>query len=536
MGEERTVPAFKICVDGSEIPPEARLAVLSITVDNFVDTADLFAVRLRNKNSKWSDDPLFREGKKVKIDLGYEGKSLSTVIEGEVTGWKVSYPREGPSTLVVIGHDKYHRLRRAKKSRSFLQMKDSDIVSQVAGDLGLSAETDATTEQFEYVFQNNQTDIDFLIERARRIGYEVDVDGTKLLFKKPKHSKPKVAKLKYSENCLYFEPLGSTSGQYGKVEIRGWNPKEKKEIVGKATKGDISCKMGGDKAGAEVAETAFGEQLVVLTDCPVYTQSEADAMAKAKMEEISLAYTLGKGAALGDPAIRGGTVAELEGCGQAYDGPYYVVRAVHNYHGAGYTTTFHIRRTALMAVAGPPPTWEQKPAAPPPEEEAPKAPEIKNPRWSQSQVPSGRPVVMSVEVKDIDPGTAGTFKVYRRSGSPPEMLDTKDGQVGDNGKLEATWDYSYEDGREIQPADFFFKATCQGKEATSGTLKVRDTIDLHYTYADSDVPLAGARFIMKMPDGKEIRGVLDNEGKAQVRGISPGKCTIRFPDYEEASA
>ena len=42
--------------------------------------------------------------------------------------------------------------------------------------------------------------------------------------------------------------------QVSEVTVRGWNPKEKKAIVGQAKSGDEVSKMGGQATGAEMIE------------------------------------------------------------------------------------------------------------------------------------------------------------------------------------------------------------------------------------------------------------------------------------------
>ena len=53
-------------------------------------------------------------------------------------------------------------------------MTDSDIARRVAEGLGLTADV-GHERTYPYVAQCNQTDLEFLRERAQRIGYEVIV-------------------------------------------------------------------------------------------------------------------------------------------------------------------------------------------------------------------------------------------------------------------------------------------------------------------------------------------------------------------------
>lgn len=52
-------------------------------------------------------------------------------------------------------------------------------------------------------------------------------------------------------------------------------------------------------------------------------------------------------------------------------------------------------------------------------------------------------------------------------------------------------------------------------------------------YDDNGLPLAGERYNIVMPDGTHVaRGVTNERGEVEVRGIDPGSCQITFPDLD----
>jgi len=54
---------------------------------------------------------------------------------------------------------------------------DKQIAEKIAQDLGLRPDAEDTKTKHPYVIQYNQTDLAFLVERARRIRFEVLVQG-----------------------------------------------------------------------------------------------------------------------------------------------------------------------------------------------------------------------------------------------------------------------------------------------------------------------------------------------------------------------
>ena len=134
----------------------------------------------------WIDDSLFREGNAVEIQMGYESGSLMMRMAGEITGLEPEFSTAQAPTLTVRGYDRRHRLLRGHKTRSFVKMKDSAIARQIAAEAGLTGRVVDSKTTFDYVMQQNQTDLDFLRERARRIGYEVVVEDKIFYFRPPR--------------------------------------------------------------------------------------------------------------------------------------------------------------------------------------------------------------------------------------------------------------------------------------------------------------------------------------------------------------
>jgi hypothetical protein len=50
---------------------------------------------------------------------------------------------------------------------------------------------------------------------------------------------------------------------------------------------------------------------------------------------------------------------------------------------------------------------------------------------------------------------------------------------------------------------------------------------------EDDLPLAGERYAIELPDGSRREGRLDSKGLARVDGIDPGSCVITFPALDE---
>ncbi len=345
------VPNAELKINGSSLPAEAIAYILSVIVDDEVDLPGMFSIVLAGADTQgevlpWVDDKRFDLGGSVEIKLGY-GNNIETVFKGEITGLEPEFSVDRLPGLLVRGFDRRHRLLRGRKTLTFVKQKDSEIASKIAGDAGLTASVTDSKVTHEYVYQHNQTDLEFLLLRARRIEYELLIEDKKLIFRPVANADGEAMTLSLTDDLLEFSPRLTSMGQVSEVTVRGWDVKEKKEIVGKAKAGDEVSTMGGQKSGGKIAQSAFGESVELMSDIPVLTQAEADQLAKAKLNNLALGLITGEGVCYGRTDLRAGKVIKIEGVGKRFSGQYYVTRVSHRYtQQQGYQTHFAVRRNA----------------------------------------------------------------------------------------------------------------------------------------------------------------------------------------------
>jgi phage protein D len=350
-GTAQLVPTFKVFINGSALPPQAQADVIEVSVHEDVSVPSMFVLRLKNWDMirlivTWVDDELFGVGNEVEVQMGYVDK-VETLLIGEITSLEPEFQAGAPPTVTVRGYDRRHRLMRGRKTRSFTGMKDSDIASQIANERGLTPDPTNTAVTLDYVLQHNQTDMEFLQDRAARIGYEVAVEDKTLLFRPRQNTGSEVLTLARDTELLEFYPCLTTLNQVGQIAVRGWNIKDKKPIVGQATTRHVSTTMGGTTSGPAAVNDTFGQSSAISVDHPVFTQAEADQMAVGRLNEMALTYISGEGVSIGRTNLRAGVIIQMEGLGERFSGRYYIIATVHSYTPSrGYRTAFTVRRNA----------------------------------------------------------------------------------------------------------------------------------------------------------------------------------------------
>jgi len=343
---------FSIKIDGSKILPDFLDQISEVEVETSQHLPDMFTLRvhLDATGEKPFDivDNLMKnylnDGKKVEI-FHHVNKHDSLIMDGEITSVSLELSAVIPGSpvyAVIQGYDKSHRLHRGRSTRTFINSKYSDVVKIIASEANLKADVTATKEVHDYLLQTNQTNWEFLWQMAKRVGYEVHMDQGTLNFKNPKGANSGQVDLEWGSSLLQFRSRHSTASQVNSVSVRGWDPKQKKEIVGQSTKGEGYPALGDARSGMVHSKNAFGDTKLVIVDQPVYTQGEADTIAKAMADATEGEFVVAEGTtAEGMPSLRPGVKAHITGIGQRLSGDYFVTSATHRFSvKQGYTTSF----------------------------------------------------------------------------------------------------------------------------------------------------------------------------------------------------
>jgi phage protein D len=359
LGTDFYVPAYEIKVGGKPLDRQSVHDILSVTFTDSLDNIDAFSLVINNwdekkRTVKYSETELFAPGQRFELKIGYRDRDLVTLPVGEITSLAPAFPASGPPTLAVSALSIMHRLRKEPRSEVYENKKDSAIAKEIAGKIGVDIDTSSEAEANElkipFVVQNNQQDIVFLLQRARRIGYELtvreDASGKPRLFFGPQTKGTKVPfKLHWGGSLLSFDPKLTTAQQVGSVIVRAWHPTSKKLIEGTANRAELGRK--------EAFVEAFNQRQEIIADRPVADAAEAKQLALETLRHIAQHYVTASGSTVGLPELRTGALVEVTGLGPKYfDGTYFLSGSTHTIGDSGYTTTFQARQEAA-AKKGP---------------------------------------------------------------------------------------------------------------------------------------------------------------------------------------
>jgi uncharacterized protein len=387
-GHDFYVPAFRLMIRGKEALVEDR-DVLSVSYKDSLDNIDSFDITVMNwdaeaRKFKYSDANTFDPWKEAELWMGYycNGKDqLRRMLIGEITTLSPHFPESGASTLTVRALNFLHRFRTKQMVRAFQNLRDTEIaqilVKEIASDINKSVSDTKGVPRLEleinpddvrdnaaiehpipYLSVNNQLPILFLMERARRIGYELSLEeipqGTarKVIFyfgPTNNVTRPTYV-LEWGKSLMSFEPTLQMTNQVNRVTVKGWDPHGKAPFEATATRADLAAEGVVNPSEIGVTESDLAKTAAdIWVDKPM-KKEEAMHLAKAKLRQIAEVMVTAKGKTVGLPDLRAGVKVQILGLGTRFSQPankspfsYVVTSTTHTIADGGYTTEFEAR-------------------------------------------------------------------------------------------------------------------------------------------------------------------------------------------------
>lgn len=357
MATYRALPTLTI--DGANAPDKLMDDILQISIEESLHRPGMFTLVIQNdyypghqEDQVWRYKDLLQIGKSIKIgfksstteSVDYSDEQPGDIIEGEITAIDTHFTDKSQAPIIVQGYDVSHRLHRGRYNRSFVEMTDSDIVRKIIQQVGIKPGTiDPSGVVHKYVFQENQTNMEFLRERAARIGFEMYIKNGQLFFCKPKADAQEL-NLQWLVDLHSFRIRITSAEQVKEVEVRGWDYTTKKSIVSTAKTAKVITNTKNGK-GSDTSNKFKGKPptpKMIVVDQPVFNAKEADTMAQALCDELGGQFIYADAKAEGDTLIRPGKTVNLTEMGQ-HDGKYYITETRHIYHDRIYSTEFSVR-------------------------------------------------------------------------------------------------------------------------------------------------------------------------------------------------
>jgi len=271
-----------------------------------------------------------------------------SLFEGHITALEGRFPEGSPPQIGVFAEDRLQDLRMTRRTRTFSNITDREVFTEVASSHGLSPQINLSGPSYKVLAQVNQSDLAFLRERARSIDAEVWVEGDILHAAHRRDRRTSGTTLALSARLREFSVLADLAGQRTAVIANGWDVASKLALTHEATESVISNELSGDESGVGILQAKFGGRKDSLAHGVPLTDAEVQAQAEAVFRHAARRFVVGRGVAETDGSLRVGRDVELQGLGPLFSGKYYLSEVRHRFDGSkGLRTEFIAERPGL---------------------------------------------------------------------------------------------------------------------------------------------------------------------------------------------
>lgn len=153
---------YRIQVDGKELPDNVINLIDEVTYQDNDTGADTVTIDVEDINFYFLSNPKLFEDLPIMVEIGYNNVPVAD-FSGFITLVEPTFPATGVPSVSIFCMDETHKLNKDKKTRTWNNMKVSDILNALARDYGLKAEIEETERVYEKLSQSNETDMQFAV-------------------------------------------------------------------------------------------------------------------------------------------------------------------------------------------------------------------------------------------------------------------------------------------------------------------------------------------------------------------------------------
>ena len=183
MAERAGSVLWKLSLGGKEVDIKD---IVQFTVDKDLNQPDMAVAVLRNTSHTYVAQA--KIGDPFEIESTLPGtNALKLLFKGDISGIEPQYKGGGESRVTVRAFCMLHKKLQGKKSKTFQDKTDQQIITDVLGQIEWKGPQENPT--YKHITQDNMTDLDFARLRASRIGCYIWSENGKIMVKVPELDK-----------------------------------------------------------------------------------------------------------------------------------------------------------------------------------------------------------------------------------------------------------------------------------------------------------------------------------------------------------
>jgi Rhs element Vgr protein len=222
-----------------------------------------------------------------------------------------------------------------RRSANYVDQKDSDIISTVIGNYGLTASVGATGTQHKEIVQHYCTDWDFILSRAEVNGMLIVTGQNKVTVQAPQTGASASLKVTYGVDLMEFHADIDSRSQLSSVKTATWDPAT--QAIVEKTASPKTLNSQGNLTSSTLASVAGPTTFRLQTPSPMQPTA-LQSWADGQQVKAGLARIRGRMKFQGSALAKTGTLLTLEGVGARFNGDVFVSAVHHELVDGNWTT------------------------------------------------------------------------------------------------------------------------------------------------------------------------------------------------------
>lgn len=323
------VVKLTITSDGSALPE--TIQIISVEVSRTVNKISFAKIVALDGNMPEGDFPAsdgasFVPGAKIEIKAGY-GSEETLIFKGIVVKHAIKISGDNDARLTIECRHAAVALTVGRKNANNINATDSDVISGlISGCSGLSGDVTSTSTQYKELVQYYSTDWDFILSRAEANGFLVITGDDTVTVKAPQTDGSPVLTVTYGIDLMSFQAEIDARTQLTSVQSVAWDPGTQSIVEQQAAPQTLNAQ--GNLQSATLANVIGLSSLRLQT--PVALESAAlKTWADARQLKAGLSRIRGSMSFQGSALALPGTLIELKGVGERFNGNVFVSAVEH---------------------------------------------------------------------------------------------------------------------------------------------------------------------------------------------------------------
>jgi phage protein D len=347
---------LSITIDGSPLEDAYPVQSLEITQTiNKIPEAQLSIVfrNVATGNTNMNDSQDIKPGSTIEIKAGYGADGQQApLFKGVITKKKISMKTAGSYTLDISCSHRARNMTFGKNAVQYTNKTDSDVIKAIIGLYpGLSCKVDATTVTRESTLKPNDTsDWDFIMTLAEFNGKVILFDQDTVVVTAPSLSTSPVLRVAFGESIQSFNATVDTENQPASVTAKSKNKGGSDILEAKANEPALPDPL---KSAIATGSSQQGRNRELFAS-PGMASDELQIWADGRLLRHRMSAFKGNVSFIGSGLVKPGTMIQLDGVGQLYNGTVYVSGVAHTIDEGHWTTkvTFGLQDDSVTEKQG----------------------------------------------------------------------------------------------------------------------------------------------------------------------------------------